>query len=95
HGFAGAIDYYEKSSAQYFLGDIRVPTLMLHAMNDPFMPGQYLPKPLSLPPSVRCLFTQHGGHVGFATGRGPNLDLGWLPDICNRFFEDPEQFNGR
>lgn len=95
HGFKDAHDYYQKSSSMRFLGGVKVPTLMLNAMNDPFMPGQYLPSPLSLPPAVRTLFTAHGGHVGFASGKGPRLNLGWLPATCAAFFEDPERFDGR
>lgn len=95
HGFDSALDYYAKSSALYFLGGISVPTLLLHALNDPFMPGQYLPEPMTLPSQVRCLYTREGGHVGFATGQGARLQLGWLPRTCSRFFDDPEQFDGR
>ncbi|NJM32094.1 MAG: hydrolase [Limnobacter sp.] len=91
HGFAGALDYYQQSSASQFLGGIRVPTLIVHAKNDPFMNGDYLPNPASLPPAVRCVFTEQGGHVGFVSGHGIKPHLNWLPTVCSRFFLNPEE----
>lgn len=66
HGFVGADDYYERSSAIRFLSTIRVPTLILNARDDPWIP----PAPLvqfdwTSCPSARALLPQRGGHVGF------------------------------
>ncbi len=60
------------------LGRIRVPTLVVNARNDPFMPARVLPDPAGLPASVRCEFPEAGGHVGFVTGPFPGR-LDWLP----------------
>jgi predicted alpha/beta-fold hydrolase len=59
------------------LNDIRVPTLVLNAQNDPFMPAQFLPKVAST--YVTLDYPQHGGHVGFAQGSFPGK-LDWLPE---------------
>lgn len=66
HGFADAEEYYEVNSSLYYLDQIKVPTLILNAQNDPFLSGQcfprYLLKSLS---EVYGEFPLHGGHVGF------------------------------
>lgn len=86
HGFRDAEHYYAESSAKPFLKYIEVPTLMVHAKNDPFMGGQYLPLPKEVSPCVTTLFTDAGGHVGFATGNTLRLGLDWLPRQCETFF---------
>src|SRR5690606_41150539 len=44
HGFDGAADYYARSSSTGFLPHIRVPTLLLHADDDPFLPRTAFPR---------------------------------------------------
>ena len=78
HGFAGADDYYARSSAGPLLGTIRLPTLLLHALNDPFLPAAALPRREQLPPSLTLELTEHGGHVGFVHGAPPGR-LDWMP----------------
>ena len=69
HGFAGAADYYARSSSLAFLGRIRVPTLLVSAADDPFLPGRVLEQARRAAASnVRCLFTAAGGHAGFVEG---------------------------
>ncbi len=79
HGFAGADDYYARSSAGPLLGQIRLPTLLLHAFNDPFLPPAALPRAERLPPAVRLELFPHGGHVGFVQGPPPG-QLDWMPE---------------
>ena len=86
HGFRDAEHYYAVSSAKPLLKNIAVPTLMIHAKNDPFMNGQHLPTAGEVSGQVSCLFTEHGGHVGFANGRSLRLGLDWLPKQCDAFF---------
>ena len=74
HGFAGAQDYYRKSSALQFLGGVRVPTLLLSSYDDPFLPAEILSSveaEARRNPSLHIEFHQSGGHVGFVTGRFP------------------------
>jgi predicted alpha/beta-fold hydrolase len=74
HGFRDAQDYYERASAEPNLPGIRVPTLLLNARNDPFLPEEVLRdvEALRLPPELVLEFPQQGGHGGF-----PSTD-GWL-----------------
>ncbi len=91
HGFRDAGDYWQRSSAKPFLRSIEVPTLLLNARNDPFLPAYALPGPDEVSQSVHREFLSQGGHVGFVGGRLPG-HLDWLPDRLLRFFGiDPEK----
>ena len=74
HGFRDADDYYSKSSAIKWLHRIHVDTLMLSAVDDPFLPSQVLDDVRSVAkqnPFLNLEFTPHGGHVGFVGGANP------------------------
>lgn len=68
HGFKGAAEYYEKSSAYDYIFKIEKETLIIHALDDPFMPPSVLPQKSTLPPKVSMEVSRHGGHVGFVGG---------------------------
>ncbi|MDX1692185.1 MAG: hydrolase [Ketobacteraceae bacterium] len=68
HGFTSARDYYEKSSSKQFLKNIRVPTLLIHSKDDPFMTEDTAPSPEEISDHVSLELYQHGGHVGFIGG---------------------------
>jgi uncharacterized protein len=85
HGYRDADDYWDRASAKHVLHDITVPTLVLNARNDPFLPGRYLPGSAS--PAVQLDYPRHGGHVGFVFGSLPGR-LDWLPQRLMRFFEE-------
>jgi predicted alpha/beta-fold hydrolase len=77
HGFANAHDYYSRSSSLGFLSAIRRPTLLLSAIDDPFLPPSTLDDVRTVAatnPLLTLEFTAHGGHVGFVGGRWP-----WRP----------------
>lgn len=78
HGFAGADDYYARSSAGPLLKNIRLPTLLLHAVNDPFLPVTALPRHAELPTCVQLELHAEGGHVGFVHGPLPGT-VDWMP----------------
>jgi len=84
HGYRDTDDYWDRASARHVLGDITVPTLVLNALNDPFLPGQYLPRQASS--HVRLDYPAQGGHVGFAHGAPPGR-LDWLPQKMLTFLE--------
>ena len=65
HGFLGANDYWARSSSGPWLGRIRVPTLVLNARNDPFMPATALDAIGDMPPNLVLEFPRSGGHAGF------------------------------
>ena len=68
HGFKDAQDYYTKSSAKQYLKNIQTPTLIIHALDDPFMPKEILPNKDEISSSVELEIYEHGGHVGFING---------------------------
>ena len=66
HGFKDADDYYEQCSSKYFLKDIKVPTLIVNAANDPFLSKECYPyEEVKENPYVDLEVPEHGGHVGF------------------------------
>lgn len=78
HGYRDADDYWQRCSSKPWLRNIGVPTLVLNARNDPFMPGTVLPQADEVGQAVCLDFPEQGGHVGFVTGRFPGR-LDWLP----------------
>jgi predicted alpha/beta-fold hydrolase len=68
HGFVDAEDYYEKCSGFHFLSAIHCPTLILHAIDDPFMNHLVIPEAQDLARNVTIELSEHGGHVGFLQG---------------------------
>lgn len=86
HGYRDTDDYWHRASACHVLPDIRVPTLVLNARNDPFLPERYLPAHASS--QVTLEFPERGGHVGFASGPWPGHH-NWLPERILQFVTDP------
>jgi len=77
HSFADAHDYYSRSSSLGFLNRITRPTLLLSAIDDPFLPRSVLAEVEAIAARNDCLeleFVERGGHVGFVSGRWP-----WRP----------------
>jgi predicted alpha/beta-fold hydrolase len=68
NGFKDVNDYYTRSSARQYLKQIQKPTLMIHALDDPFMPADVVPDESELSTAVQLEISQHGGHVGFVAG---------------------------
>lgn len=90
HGFAGARDYYERSSSQRFLSSIRVRTLLLSAVDDPFLPAEVLDRVRTMcagNPALSCEFPPSGGHVGFVAGSWPWSARYHAEERAFRFFE--------
>lgn len=74
HGFDDADDYYSRSSSLGWIDRIRIPTLLLSAVDDPFLPAEVLAEVRSAAqrnPALELEFPPHGGHVGFIGGRNP------------------------
>lgn len=85
HGFRDTDDYWTRASSKPVLAGVRLPTLVLNARNDPFLPARHLPRPAEVPATVLLEQPEEGGHVGFAAGAFPgNLD--WLPRRLLAFF---------
>lgn len=85
HGFDGAADYWRRASSKPWLRGIRLPTLLLCAANDPFVPAAALPTTADLAPAVQFECPPHGGHVGFLATPWPG-GIDWLPQrVLNHF----------
>jgi uncharacterized protein len=70
-GFAGADDYYARSSAMHVLEKIRVPTLMVAAQDDPFIPfATFEREAIRNNPNIRLVAPEFGGHCGFISEEG-------------------------
>ncbi len=85
HGFRDVHDYYARASSRQYLQRIRVPTLMLHAEDDPFMTPDAVPRREELSPSARLELSAHGGHVGFVHGSLPWRPRYWLEERIPAF----------
>jgi len=88
HGFRGTDDYWARASAKPRLPEIRIPTLVLNARNDPFVPADSLPAQHEVGRSVTLWQPEHGGHVGFASGGFPGhvmalpqAVMGWMREL--------------
>uniref|UniRef100_UPI0030F627D5 YheT family hydrolase n=1 Tax=uncultured Acidovorax sp. TaxID=158751 RepID=UPI0030F627D5 len=71
HGFRNTEDYWHRASSKPLISHIRVPALVVNALNDPFVPASSLPRAGEVGPCVTLWQPSHGGHVGFAQGPWP------------------------
>ena len=86
HGFIDAEDYWFRVSSKPWLKSIRVPTLVLNARNDPFLPAEALPGADEVSDAVTLEQPETGGHVAFPGGPFPGNAL-WLPQRLLEHFE--------
>lgn len=85
NGFTSAKDYYSKCSAKQFLKNIKVPTMIVHALDDPFMTPAILPREDEVSKFVSLNILEQGGHVGFVNGTlfSPRY---WLEETIVNYF---------
>ena len=86
HGFSGAEHYWALSSSKPWLKNIAVPTLLINALNDPFLPASALPDAAEVARSVFLEYPEAGGHVGFISGKFPGR-MDWLAKRILSFVE--------
>lgn len=85
HGFRDVDHYWTSSSSGPWLEHVRVPTLVLNARNDPFLPEpDLLAAARKAAQCVMLEFPRTGGHAGFLSGPFPGRH-GWLPQRLFRF----------
>ena len=89
HGFKDADDYWTLSSSKPWLGQIQIPTLLINARNDPFLPASALPTNGEVSESVTLEYSESGGHVGFVSGKFPG-SLDWLPRRIQTFLSSTD-----
>jgi hypothetical protein len=85
HGFRNTDDYWNRASGKPWLQGVRVPHLVLNALNDPFVPAASLPRADQVSRYVRLEQPAGGGHIGFARGALPGR-LDFLPQRLHEFF---------
>jgi predicted alpha/beta-fold hydrolase len=77
-GFRGAADYYDRASAIHVIPRIAVPTLIISALDDPFIPSEPFRDPrVTSNPHVEVRLTPHGGHCGFLSRQCREHDGYW------------------
>ncbi len=85
-GFDSAEDYYRRVSSAQFLPGIRVPTLILRALDDPFFRPDDIPhNALTANDCLQAALTPHGGHVAFFEGTTPRSMTFWAERQSARF----------
>jgi predicted alpha/beta-fold hydrolase len=87
HGFSDMDDYYNKCSSAQFLKDIARPTLVINALDDPFMTPGVIPHHDMLSEHVTLEIAEAGGHVGFVEGGTPWRPKYYLPRRLLNFLE--------
>lgn len=86
HGYKNTLDYWTRASCKPWLHQLALPTLILNARNDPFVPAPSLPDSQECSDTVLLHQPAEGGHMGFVTGAFPG-HLNWLPQRLARYFE--------
>ncbi len=90
HGFDSADHYYQTCSGLGLLARIPIPTLVIHAADDPFMTQAVIPTPEQLSPLVRYELSRCGGHVGFLHGT-PWRPRFWLEERISQWLREQTQ----
>lgn len=76
-GYSSAIEYYDHASSSPWLRDIKVPTLLLVAKDDPVVPFSMFSQ-TELSSEIELVATQKGGHLGFLAGKTTDPDRHWM-----------------
>jgi uncharacterized protein len=85
-GFADANDYYARASSHKLIPEIRIPTLIIHAKDDPFIPCAPLCDPaIAGNPHVLLVATERGGHVAFIAKKSAGEDRFWAENRVVEF----------
>lgn len=85
HGYAGVNDYWNRASSKPDLCRVAIPTLLVNARNDPFLPARHLPGRDEISAQITLEQPADGGHVGFVSGAFPG-HIRWLPERVLGFF---------
>jgi uncharacterized protein len=86
HGYRDTDDYWTRASSKPGLADVTVPTLVLNALNDPFLPASALPSRDAVSKFVTLDYPARGGHVGFLSGPFPGHGA-WMAERTFHFFD--------
>ena len=87
NGFSSALDYWSKASSKPYLSLIKTPTLIINALNDPFLAPECYPfYEVENNDFLQFLTPKHGGHVGFIENPF-QLENTWAERQVIRFFD--------
>ena len=89
HGFRDTDDYWNRASGKPWLRAVRIPYLVLNALNDPFVPESSLPQPRDVSALVELEQPREGGHIGFARGPWPGR-IDFIAERLHDFFTQRE-----
>jgi predicted alpha/beta-fold hydrolase len=93
HGFADAEDYYSKASSVRVVEQIRIPTLIIHAEDDPFIPFEPLRESsFTQNPFLLMVKTERGGHVAFVGEASDTEDRFWAENRAIEFCQLSEDY---
>ena len=85
-GFQNVANYYARASALPFIERISVPTLIVHAKDDPFIPfAPFERREVTANPNVALIAPAHGGHVGFIAASGEGESRFWAEAMIVNF----------
>lgn len=88
HGFLDAADYYYRASSLRVIESITIPTLIVTADDDPFIPpAQFRHPSLEANRMIRVIITRGGGHCGFFSGTNTEFDGYWAEQTSVKFSE--------
>jgi predicted alpha/beta-fold hydrolase len=88
-GFRDAAEYYERSAARHVVHRIRIPTLILTAQDDPFIPyATFIECDVSANPAIQFVAPRYGGHCGFIQRRQPDEDTYWAENRVVQWISD-------
>ena len=88
YGFNSVHAYYRECSSRQFLRHIKIPTLIIHAEDDPFMTKDVVPTEEELSESITLEISKKGGHVGFVSGSMFGTPSYWLDQRIPEYFAD-------
>ena len=88
HGFSGKDEYYDRCSSIGYLSDVRIPTLIINSLDDPFLTPDMIPSPSQLSDSIQVEVSACGGHIGFIDGGTPWRPSYYLPDRLVGFLDE-------
>lgn len=86
HGFSSASDYYQQSSSKQYLQKITTKTLIIHALDDPFMSPEIIPGKNTIPSNLQLEIYTCGGHLGFISGHFYKPQY-WLENRISQYFK--------
>jgi len=87
-GFRDSADYYERASALRVINRVSIPTLIVHAKDDPIIPfAQIKRTEVTSNPNVIVIAPEQGGHVGFISANGEGDQRFWAETTVVRFIE--------